>query len=123
MAWQRQVEHSSIEGRHLWTAPPICSCGVLPIYETLIKRGVPASAAIGFLVATPELGLDAILISIPLLGPELTGVRLIAAFVVAYAVAVFVGRGLRSIAPMEQHSDSTPPLPSKPDSRTVFISV
>ena len=72
---------------------------------------MPASAAIGFLVATPELGLDAILISIPLLGPELTGVRLIAAFVVAYAVAVFVGRGLRSIAPMEQHSDSTPPPP------------
>lgn len=73
---------------------PICSCGVLPIYETLVRRGVPASAAIGFLVATPELGLDAILLSIPLLGWELTGARLVAAFTVAFLVAIFVGRKL-----------------------------
>lgn len=55
---------------------PVCSCGVLPLYESLARRGVPAAAAFAFLLATPELGIDAILISIPLLGTDLTMVRL-----------------------------------------------
>ena len=67
---------------------PICSCGVLPFYQTLVKRGVPAAAAIAFLIATPELGLDAILISWPLLGAELTLVRLGAAMIFAVVVAL-----------------------------------
>ncbi len=71
---------------------PICSCGVLPLYETLVARGVPATAAIAFLVATPELGLDAILLSVPLLGGELTVARLVTALVVALGAAWLVGR-------------------------------
>ncbi len=71
---------------------PICSCGVLPLYETLVRHGVPATAALGFLIATPELGLDAVLLSIPLLGGELTMARVVAAFVVAMLVALVVGR-------------------------------
>ncbi len=71
---------------------PICSCGVLPVYKALIRRGVPATAAIAFLVATPELGLDAILLSIPLLGMSLTASRLVAAFLLAVVVALIVGR-------------------------------
>jgi uncharacterized membrane protein YraQ (UPF0718 family) len=74
---------------------PICSCGVLPLYEGLIRAGVPTTAGLAFLIATPELGLDAILISIPLLGGELTAVRLIAAAVVAFLAAVVLGRLLR----------------------------
>ena len=70
---------------------PICSCGVLPVYEALVRRGVPATAAMGFLVATPELGLDAILITLPLLGMEMTLARLVAAFLVAVIVAMVVG--------------------------------
>jgi uncharacterized membrane protein YraQ (UPF0718 family) len=71
---------------------PICSCGVLPIYESLFKRGVPITASIGFLIATPELGLDALLLSIPLLGKELTLVRLLVAFLVAVIVSLFMGK-------------------------------
>ena len=70
---------------------PICSCGVLPLYETLARRGVPGTAAIAFLVATPELGLDAVLLSFPLLGAELTIARVAAAFLVAMLVALVVG--------------------------------
>lgn len=73
---------------------PICSCGVLPLYETLVRRGVPATAAVAFLVATPELGIDALLLSVPLLGGELTMARLVAAFVVALVVALLVGRSI-----------------------------
>jgi uncharacterized membrane protein YraQ (UPF0718 family) len=56
----------------------------------LIKKGVPQSAAIAFLIATPELGIDAILISLPLLGGELTIARLVCAALLAIVVALFV---------------------------------
>lgn len=74
---------------------PVCSCGVLPLYESLVRAGVPVTAGLAFLVATPELGLDAILISIPLLGGELTVVRLIVAAIVALLAALALGRVLR----------------------------
>jgi uncharacterized membrane protein YraQ (UPF0718 family) len=70
---------------------PVCSCGVLPLYESLIRRGAPPVAAMAFFVATPELGLDAVLLSVPLLGTSLTVARVVAAFLVAVLVALFVG--------------------------------
>jgi len=71
---------------------PVCSCGVVPMYQSLVQRGVPITAAVAFLVATPELGLDAVLLSIPLLGVPITVARVVAAFAVALLVAVIVGR-------------------------------
>ena len=71
---------------------PICSCGVLPVYETLMKRGVAPTAGLAFLIATPELGIDALLLSIPLLGSELTVARLVAAVIVALAAGYLLGR-------------------------------
>ena len=71
---------------------PICSCGVIPLYRTLVTQGVPASAAMAFLVATPELGLDAVLISLPLLGADLALARVIGAAVVAVTAGWVVGR-------------------------------
>lgn len=70
---------------------PICSCGVVPIYRSLVVAGVPATAAMAFLVATPELSLDAILISLPLLGSEFTIVRVAAAATVALVTGWLVG--------------------------------
>ena len=75
---------------------PICSCGVVPLYRSLIKRGAPPAAAMAFLVATPELGLDAVLLSIPLLGPEVTLLRLGTAALVALLVGWWVGGRLRA---------------------------
>lgn len=66
---------------------PICSCGVVPLYQTLVRKGTPMGAAMAFLIATPELGIDAILISYPLLGGTMMVVRLIAAAVIAFSVA------------------------------------
>ncbi len=70
---------------------PVCSCGVLPLYESLIRRGAPTAAAMAFFVATPELGLDAVLLSVPLLGSSLTAARVVAAFAVALLVALAIG--------------------------------
>lgn len=49
-------------------------------------------AAMAFFVATPELGLDAVLLSVPLLGTSLTVARVVAAFLVAVLVALLIGR-------------------------------
>jgi uncharacterized membrane protein YraQ (UPF0718 family) len=70
---------------------PICSCGVVPVYKSLVDRGAPVAAAIAFLVATPEVGLDAVLLSLPLLGPRVTLVRVGAAIVVAMVAGVLLG--------------------------------
>jgi uncharacterized membrane protein YraQ (UPF0718 family) len=71
---------------------PICSCAVIPLYRTLVVHGVPTSAALAFMVATPELGIDAVLISLPLLGTELTILRLVCAALVAFVVGWLIGR-------------------------------
>ncbi len=69
---------------------PVCSCGVLPIYESLVKRGVPMTAGFAFLLATPELGIDAFLLSFPLLGYKLTMIRLLAVIVFTFVVTLSV---------------------------------
>jgi hypothetical protein len=70
---------------------PICSCGVVPLYQSLVQRGVPAPAAMAFLIATPELEIGAIILTVPLLGGELTVARVAAAAFVALAVGALVG--------------------------------
>ncbi|MEM6786606.1 MAG: permease [Myxococcota bacterium] len=82
----------AVKGMAFGLPLPICSCGVLPVYRSLVVKGVPAAAAMSFLVATPELGLDAILLSVPLLGTELTAVRVVAAALVAFVTGSWIGR-------------------------------
>jgi uncharacterized membrane protein YraQ (UPF0718 family) len=77
---------------------PICSCGVVPLYQQLIQQGASTTAAIAFLIATPELGIDAILLSFPLLGEEYAILRIVAAAVTAMVVALVMGRGVQRSA-------------------------
>ena len=75
---------------------PVCSCGVLPLYESLTVAGAPTAAAVAFLIATPELGLDAVLLSLPLLGVEMTLLRVVAAALIALLAGVVLVRVFRS---------------------------
>jgi hypothetical protein len=70
----------------------LCSCGVLPVYRGLIRKGVPISAALSFLVAAPEIGVSAFFISVPLIGWPLTLARLGGAFAVAVLSGILVSR-------------------------------
>ena len=81
-----------LSGMALGLPLPICSCGVVPLYEGLVKQGVSTAAAVAFLVATPELGIDAVLLSVPLLGAPFTIVRVAAAAAVALIVALIMAR-------------------------------
>ncbi len=47
---------------------PLCSCGVIPAGLGLKQDGASDGAAIGFLVSTPQTGVDSILVSGALLG-------------------------------------------------------
>ncbi|MCP4449116.1 MAG: hypothetical protein GY811_27850 [Myxococcales bacterium] len=94
LSWMKRGSSGSqaLRGVAFGLPLPICSCGVIPLYQSLITQTVPATAAMAFLVATPELGVDAVLISLPLLGPEMTVMRVVAAVVIALVVGVIVGR-------------------------------
>lgn len=79
---------------------PICSCGVVPLYRTFVGQGASPAAAMAFLVATPELGLDAVFMSVPLLGTGMAAARVAAATVVALLVGWLVGGFVRrTVAP------------------------
>ena len=87
---------------------PVCSCGVVPVYRSLVMQGVPATAGMAFLVATPELSVDALLISLPLLGGEMTLARVAAAGFVALAIGWVLGRFVPSRTAPAAAAASTP---------------
>ena len=82
----------SLRGTAFGLPLPICSCGVVPLYRGLVRRGAPVAAAMAFLVATPEIGLDAIFLSMPLLGTKMTVLRIGVALLVAIVVGFLMGR-------------------------------
>ena len=82
---------SAVRGVVFGLPIPICSCGVVPLYRGLMHKGLPPAAAAAFLIATPELGIDAVAISLPLLGWEMTLVRILAATALALCVGLAVG--------------------------------
>lgn len=94
----------SVNGMALGLPLPVCSCGVVPLYRSLMQRGVPPSAGLAFLIATPELGLDALIVSWPLLGWEMTLARLVAAGFIAWCVGWILGRMTPVIDAPKPHS-------------------
>jgi hypothetical protein len=81
----------ALAGVAIGTPMPVCSCGVLPIYRSLIQRGVAPTAALALLVSAPEIGVDSILLSWKMLGPSATVARVGAALVLALCIGYFVG--------------------------------
>ncbi len=53
----------------LWGIPlPLCSCGVIPTGIGLKNQGASNGSAVGFLISTPQTGVDSILVSASFLG-------------------------------------------------------
>jgi uncharacterized membrane protein YraQ (UPF0718 family)/copper chaperone CopZ len=59
---------------------PICSCGVIPLAESLRREGASKSSTMGFLVSTPSSGIDSIFATYALLGPIYAIFRPLASF-------------------------------------------
>ncbi|PHX65347.1 MAG: hypothetical protein CK550_05305 [Gemmatimonadetes bacterium] len=85
---------------------PVCSCGVVPLYQQLLKQGASTTAAVAFLIATPELGIDAVLLSVPLLGMEFTILRVMAAALAALGVALIMGRLITDVPHVVARADA-----------------
>jgi uncharacterized membrane protein YraQ (UPF0718 family) len=48
---------------------PLCSCSVIPVAASLRRHGASRGATVGFLISTPQTGVDSILVTWGLLGP------------------------------------------------------
>lgn len=113
-----QVMGSRIPGRWLMTgsaarqalrgiavgAPlPLCACGVLPLAESLRKRGAGPALVIAFLVATPELGPETLTLTVRFLGWPFALVRVFAALLLAFVAAMVFAHlvGHRTAVPGE----------------------
>jgi len=81
----------ALRGTVIGLPMPICSCGVIPLYRSLVLQGVPVAAALAFLVSGPELSVTALFLSTSLLGVELTLARTMAAAALALVVGIVVG--------------------------------
>lgn len=62
---------------------PLCSCGVIPTAMSLRREGASKGAAVSFLIATPQTGVDSIIATFSLMGLPFAIVRPIAALLTA----------------------------------------
>jgi HflK protein len=69
---------------------PLCSCGVLPAGAALRRQGASKGAVVSFLISTPETSVPSMFITYGLLGPLMTIVRPVAAFVTAVTAGLLV---------------------------------
>jgi uncharacterized membrane protein YraQ (UPF0718 family)/copper chaperone CopZ len=60
---------------------PLCSCGVIPAGLGLKKDGASDGASVGFLISTPQTGVDSILVSASFLGWPFAIFKVFAAFI------------------------------------------
>lgn len=60
---------------------PLCSCGVIPAGLGLKRDGASDGASVGFLIATPQTGVDSVLVSASFLGWPFALFKVVAALV------------------------------------------
>ncbi len=60
---------------------PLCSCGVIPVALGLKKDGASNGASTGFLISTPQTGVDSILVCAGFLGLPFAIFKVISAFI------------------------------------------
>ena len=70
---------------------PLCSCSVIPTGIGLYRRGASRSAILGFLTATPQTGVDSIMLTGGVLGWPLAIVKVCAALVMGLCTATLSG--------------------------------
>ncbi len=69
---------------------PLCTCGVVPVAQGMLRASVPVAAVTAFLVATAELDVGGLVLSWRLLGAPLAVTRVLAGAVLALVVALIV---------------------------------
>jgi uncharacterized membrane protein YraQ (UPF0718 family) len=87
---------------------PLCSCGVVPVAAGLKRQGANNGAALSFMIATPESGVDSIAVSWAMLDPIMTVIRPVAGFITAIATGI-----VQNYAGINDLPENTPSLSLK----------
>jgi uncharacterized membrane protein YraQ (UPF0718 family)/copper chaperone CopZ len=96
---------------------PLCSCGVIPAGVGLKKDGASDGAAIGFLISTPQTGIDAIFVSAAFFGWPFAMFKVFGA-----AITGIVG-GLLTEAYSPNASELSPPSSGEAHSRKGAVEI
>ncbi len=78
---------------------PLCSCSVLPVADQLRRSGLSKGGTSAFLIATPETGVDSILLTYSLTDPLLTVARPVSAFITAMAAGMLIESSEPEVVP------------------------
>ncbi len=90
---------------------PLCACGVLPVAESLRRKGAGPAFVLAFLVATPELGAETVVLTVRFMGWPFALVRLFAVVLLAMLAAVLFARTVASRdVPMPVPEESVAPV-------------
>jgi uncharacterized membrane protein YraQ (UPF0718 family) len=71
---------------------PICSCGVIPLAISLYRSGVRIGPVMAFAAATPIINPAAVILSLALLGPQITIAYVILGLALPYLLGVIAER-------------------------------
>ncbi len=91
---------------------PLCECGIVPVVRRLIKKGVPVSAGIAFMLATPII--NPVVITSTAMAfahhPRMVAQRLLGGFLVALTVGLvlellYQGRKAERVLLPDRHHD------------------
>jgi len=93
---------------------PLCSCGVIPVSMSLRQRGASKGSTIAFLLATPQTGVDCILVTYSLLGPVFAIFAPMAALVTSLVGGLLVS--LFGQAPEDKDAETEDNHPVNPQS-------
>ena len=78
---------------------PLCSCGVIPAAMSLKKEGSSDGASVGFLISTPQTGVDSILVTSSMLGWPFALFKVFAALITGLIGGLLVERSNFSTEP------------------------
>lgn len=71
---------------------PICSCGVIPLAISLYKSGVRLGPVMAFAAATPIINPAAVILSLALLGPQITIAYVVLGLILPYLLGLVTER-------------------------------
>lgn len=90
MPWlgRGSASRQALRGIAIGAPLPLCACGVLPIAESLRARGAGAALVVAFLISTPELGPETLMLSVRFIGWPYALLRVGAALLLAYVAGL-----------------------------------
>lgn len=100
---RKKNTRSAINATLLGIPLPLCSCGVLPTGISLYKNGASKGATNAFITATPQTGIDSILVTYAMLGLPMAIIRP----VVALISGIFSGIVTNKLTKNEQETEHT----------------